>query len=77
MFDRDPFFPILDIETKDLLERSIILSFYVVLGDDHPLVGRDILRSRKMDSPGHSLTLPCPDDDYYVLHTYDDHPTIL
>lgn len=65
-------FGVWTVSTFDLLERPLRLSFYVTLGDEHPLLGRDILCRGTLDGPGHSLSLPCEGDYPYFLPTYDD-----
>lgn len=69
-------FAIWGVETRDLSKRPFIFSCYIKICDNKPFVGRNILRSGKMDDLGKPFTLPCPEDEDLVLSTYDDPPTI-
>lgn len=53
-------FAIWDVLTTDFLESPLRLSFYVTLGDDHPLAGLEIVRLGTVDCPGQSLNYLAP-----------------
>lgn len=69
-------FGIWDIATRDILERPVMLSFYVILGDDHHLIDRDIIRLGTLNGHGKTLSLSIDNYDPLLLPTYEDHPPV-
>lgn len=77
LFEFSIAFAIWEVRMQDLPQRPLILLLCVILCDDQPLVGRDILRCGNHDGPDKSPTLPYPSDSPFVFPTDDDPSTIF